>query len=84
MVLGLAYGYMPFFILPLYASLDRLDQRLIEAARDLGASAEGDVPAGDVAAVDARRSMAATVITALPMFGDYYTNTLMSGSPRTR
>ena len=36
-VIGLVYGYIPFFILPLYASLDRLDQRLIEAARDLGA-----------------------------------------------
>ena len=27
--------------------------------------------------------LAATVITALPMFGDYYTNTILSGSPRT-
>src|SRR5262249_5914198 len=37
-ILGLVYGYIPFFILPLYAGLDRLDQRLIEAARDLGAT----------------------------------------------
>src|SRR3954453_16631809 len=35
-VLGRVYGYVPYLILPLYASLDRIDQRLIEAARDLG------------------------------------------------
>ena len=32
---------MPYLILPLYASLDRIDQRLIEAARDLGAPPRG-------------------------------------------
>ena len=37
-VIALVYGYVPFFILPLYAALDRIDQRHIEAARDLGAS----------------------------------------------
>ena len=36
-VLGLVYGYVPFLILPLFAALDRIDQRVIEAA-DLGAS----------------------------------------------
>ena len=36
-IMGLVYGYVPYLILPLYASLDRIDQRLIEAARDLGA-----------------------------------------------
>ena len=38
MILALVYGYVPFLILPLYAALDRIDQRHIEAARDLGAS----------------------------------------------
>ena len=37
-MLALVYGYIPFFVLPLYAALDRIDQRHIEAARDLGAS----------------------------------------------
>ncbi|HWI45993.1 MAG TPA: ABC transporter permease, partial [Rubrobacter sp.] len=37
-VLGLVYGYVPFLILPLFAALDRIDQSVIEAARDLGAS----------------------------------------------
>lgn len=35
--IGLIYAYLPFFILPLYASLVKLDIRLIEAAYDLGA-----------------------------------------------
>ena len=37
-VLGLVYGYVPFLILPLYAALDRIDVRLLEASRDLGVS----------------------------------------------
>ena len=34
-ILGLVYTYVPFMILPIYASLERLDIRLIEASRDL-------------------------------------------------
>ena len=37
-ILGLAYGYVPYMILPLYAGLDRLPQSMLEAARDLGAN----------------------------------------------
>lgn len=36
--IGLVYGYLPFMILPLYASLEQLDLGLMEAAQDLGAS----------------------------------------------
>ena len=39
MVIALAYGYLPYFIIPLFASLDRIDQRLLEASRDLGVGA---------------------------------------------
>ena len=35
---GLTYSYLPFMILPLYATLERLDMDLVEAALDLGAS----------------------------------------------
>ncbi|MBL90106.1 MAG: spermidine/putrescine ABC transporter permease [Actinobacteria bacterium] len=34
-VLGLVYGYLPFMILPLYAAIERIDRRLLEASRDL-------------------------------------------------
>ena len=35
--IGLIYAYLPFFVLPLYATLVKLDMRLLEAAYDLGA-----------------------------------------------
>jgi len=37
-VIGLVYVHLPFMVLPLYASLEKLDRSLIEAALDLGAS----------------------------------------------
>jgi putrescine transport system permease protein len=36
--LGLTYSYLPFMILPLYATLERMDLDLVDAAMDLGAS----------------------------------------------
>ena len=36
--IGLAYSYLPFMVLPLYATLERMDIDLVEAAQDLGAS----------------------------------------------
>jgi putrescine transport system permease protein len=40
-VIGLVYAYLPFMVLPLYAVLERQDERLIEAAQDLGCTATG-------------------------------------------
>ncbi|MGA1366741.1 MAG: ABC transporter permease, partial [Ilumatobacteraceae bacterium] len=80
--LGLVYGYIPFLILPLYATLERLDWRLVDAARDLGANSRQafrlvTLPMSKAGLV------AAGVLIALPMFGDYYTNDLLSRSPST-
>jgi putrescine transport system permease protein len=36
--IGIVYSYLPFLVLPLYATLEKLDQTLIEAALDLGCS----------------------------------------------
>jgi len=36
--LGLVYSYLPFMVLPLYATLERMDPDLVEASQDLGAS----------------------------------------------
>ena len=81
-VIALAYGYLPYFIIPLFASLDRIDPRLLEASRDLGMS-----PAQTFLRVTLPLSkmglITALVITVLPMAGDYYTNTIVSGSPNT-
>ncbi|MDW7981864.1 MAG: ABC transporter permease [Thermomicrobium sp.] len=37
-VVGLVYGYLPFMILPIYASIEKFDFTLVEAAQDLGAN----------------------------------------------
>ncbi|KPK75345.1 MAG: spermidine/putrescine ABC transporter permease [Phycisphaerae bacterium SM23_30] len=37
-LLGLTYVYLPFMVLPLYASIEKLDSSLLEAAEDLGAT----------------------------------------------
>jgi putrescine transport system permease protein len=36
--IGLVYSYLPFMVLPLYATLERMDPDLVEASQDLGAS----------------------------------------------
>jgi ABC-type spermidine/putrescine transport system permease subunit I len=81
-IIGLVYGYVPFLILPLYAAIDRIDQRQIEASRDLGAS-----PSQTFLRVTLPLSrhgiLAGVVIILLPMFGDYYTQDLLSANPRT-
>jgi len=80
--LGLVYGYIPYMVLALYAGLDRVDQRLLEAARDLGASRRRTFLLVTLP-LSRQAILAGLVITALPMFGDYFTNDLLSGSPRT-
>jgi spermidine/putrescine transport system permease protein len=81
-ILGLVYGYVPYMILPLFGFLDRIQTNLLEAGRDLGAG-----PVATFFRVTLPLSKpaiyAGLVIVSLPMFGDYYTNTLLSGSPKT-
>lgn len=81
-ILGMVYGYVPFMILPLYAFLDRIDRSLLEAARDLGASRLQTFRLVTLP-LSMPAILAAIVIIALPMFGDYYTPDLLSQSPST-
>jgi ABC-type spermidine/putrescine transport system permease subunit I len=81
-VLGLVYGYIPFLILPLYAALDQIDKNLLEAARDLGAG-RFETFRRVTLPLSKPGILAGSVIITLPMFGDYYTPDLLSGSPRT-
>ncbi|MHB1570324.1 MAG: ABC transporter permease [Solirubrobacteraceae bacterium] len=81
-VLALMYGWVPYFILPLYAALARFDQRFLEASKDLGAS-----PVQTFFKVTLPLSKqgiyAGMVVVALPMFGDFFTNQLVSGTSST-
>jgi ABC-type spermidine/putrescine transport system permease subunit I len=79
-ILGLVYGYIPFFILPLYAALDRIDRSQLEASRDLGGSARSTFWRVTLP-LSKQGILAGAVIITLPMFGDYYTPNLMTASP---
>jgi putrescine transport system permease protein len=81
-ILALVYGYIPFFILPLFAALDRIDRGHLEAARDLGASPWSTfwhvtLPLSKLGI------LGGAVLITLPMFGDYYTPDIVSGAPET-
>lgn len=81
-VLGLVYGYIPYLILVLFAFLDRIDEHLLEAGRDLGLGrwrtfVHVTLPLSKPAII------AGAFITVLPMLGDYFTNQLLSGAPGT-
>ncbi len=52
--IGIVYSYLPFMVLPLYATLEKLDESLLEAAADLGCPRWKSVLAGHVAAVVVR------------------------------
>jgi len=83
LIIGLVYGYVPFMVLPLFATLDRIQPSMLEAGRDLGAS-----PARTFWRVTLPLStqgiLAGLVICALPMFGDYFTQQLLANTANTR
>ena len=81
-ILALVYGYLPFFILPLFVAIDRIDGRQIEAARDLGASRLSAFLRVTLP-LSVPGILAGAVLIALPMFGDYYTADLVSSSTQT-
>jgi spermidine/putrescine transport system permease protein len=81
-VTGLTYNFLPFMVLPLYASLEKVDPRLIEAGADLYAS-----PLRTFRLVTLPLAMpglvAGTLLTFIPATGDYINSELL-GNPRTR
>jgi spermidine/putrescine transport system permease protein len=80
-VAGITYNFLPFMVLPLYASLEKLDPRLLEAAGDLYAS-----PVRAFWKVTLPLSMpgvvGGTLMTFIPAAGDYI-NAELLGSPST-
>jgi len=79
-IAGLVYNFLPFMVLPLYASLEKLDPRLIEAAGDLYAR-----PVARFTRVVLPLSMpgvvAGTLLTFIPAAGDY-SNAQLLGTNR--
>ncbi len=81
-ILGLVYGYIPFMILPVYGLLDRIDGATGEAARDLGGSQVRTFFRVTLP-LSRQAILAGAVIVALPMFGDYFTQTLLASTRQT-
>jgi putrescine transport system permease protein len=76
--IGLTYSYLPFMILPLYASLERMDHDLVEAALDLGASRTAAF--WDVTWPLARPGViAGCLLVFIPAIGEYVIPYLLGG-----
>jgi spermidine/putrescine transport system permease protein len=78
-IAGLTYNFLPFMILPIYASLERIDLSLIEAAKDLYASARQAFMRVTLP-LTAPGIVAGVLLTFIPSFGDYV-NAQLLGSP---
>ena len=81
-VMGLTYNFLPFMTLPIYASLDRIDPRLLEASGDLYSNGlttfrKVTVPLSMPGVV------AGTLLTFIPAAGDYI-NAAILGNPTTK
>ncbi len=79
-VTGLTYNFLPFMTLPLYASLEKLDPRLLEAAGDLYASASSTFRRVTFP-LSLPGVVAGTLLTFIPAAGDYV-NVELLGTPQ--
>ncbi|MDQ6760415.1 MAG: ABC transporter permease [Acidobacteriota bacterium] len=77
-VLGLVYGYLPFAVLPLYATLERIDRSLLEAAADLGATPWATL-LRVIVPLSAPGLRAGAVLVFIPCLGAYLTPDLLGG-----
>jgi spermidine/putrescine transport system permease protein len=78
-ILGMVYSYLPFAILPLFVSIDRLDPALIAAARDLYASARAAFRHVTLP-LTMPGIIAAGLLTFIPALGDFVTPDLLGGA----
>ncbi len=78
-IAGLTYNFLPFMILPIYASLERLDLRLLEAGKDLYASATQTFLRVTLP-LTAPGIVAGVLLTFIPAVGDYVNATFLGGA----
>src|SRR5207253_11391034 len=77
---GITYNFLPFMALPLYVSLEQIDQRLIEAAQDLYAS-KAKAFLRVTLPLSLPGVFAGTLLTFIPAAGDFI-NAQLLGTPR--
>lgn len=81
-VAGITYNFLPFAALPLFVSLDRIDRRLVEAAKDLYASRWGAFRKV-VWPLTYPGLFAAVILVFVPATGDYVNSTVLGSSETT-
>jgi len=77
-ILGLTYGFLPFMILPLYASIERMDKSLVEASYDLGHGKASTLFRVIVPTVSPGL-IAGVLLVFIPAVGDFVTPELLGG-----
>lgn len=78
-LIGLVYGYLPFMVLPVYASIERIDWSLVEAGRDLYASAWSAFR-HVVWPLSRPGVIAGSILVFVPSFGAYVTPAILGGN----
>ena len=82
-VAGLTYNFLPFMVLPIYASLERADPRLIEAGGDLYANGFTTFRTVTVP-LSMPGIIAGTLLTFIPAAGDYVNAELLGSDTSTK
>ncbi|MEX0972682.1 MAG: ABC transporter permease [Solirubrobacterales bacterium] len=81
-IAGLTYNFLPFMILPLYANLERLDLRLVEAAKDLYSSSRTAFLRVTLP-LTMPGIVAGVLLTFIPALGDYINAQLLGGTQQS-
>lgn len=81
-IAGLVYTLLPFMVLPLYAAIEKLDWRLVEAARDLGARKVRTF-ASVIIPLTSPGIVAGCMLVFLPGLGMFYVADFLGGSKTT-
>ena len=81
-IIGLVYGFLPFMILPLYASIERLDWRLVEASRDLYAGG-WQAFRRVIWPLSRPGVIAGSILVFIPSLGAYVTPEILGGAKTT-
>jgi len=81
-IIGLVYGYLPFMILPLYASIERIDGRLLEASRDLYATGWQSFR-HVLLPLSMPGVVAGSILVFIPSLGAYVTPEILGGAKTT-
>jgi spermidine/putrescine transport system permease protein len=78
-IAGITYNFLPFMVLPLYASLERIDVRVLEASKDLYASASSTFWKVTLP-LSLPGVVAGTLLTFIPAVGDYVNAEFLGGA----